>query len=108
MSIPVPVSQERQSVDQNQRQIARATLTLVENLIAFNEFVSGFTDQQLTDPPYGYTAEQIYSMRRYGETGAAWALIFSEGGTLAPADSDVFEEITRKSAGVIVYQPTGF
>lgn len=107
MSIPLPPSQERQSLDQNQKQIAKNLLTLVENLIAFNEFVKGIPSdpEALTEAPYGYTADQAYALRLWAEKAQAYADLFDDGGTF---DAGPFEELTRRSAGVIVFQPSGF
>lgn len=108
MSVPLPPTQERTNIDQNQRAIAREVLTVVSNLTAFNAWLATYTDEVLLAPPYNYTADEVYALRRWGETGAAWATIFEEGGSLTAGDSSVLEEATRKSAGVVVYQTVGY
>jgi hypothetical protein len=111
MGVPTytaPISPERANIDQNQKTIARTVLTVVANLTAFNAWLATYTDEVLLAEPYNYSADEVYALRRWGETGAVWADIFEEGGTLSAGDSSVLEEATRKSAGVVVYQTVNF
>ena len=107
MSIAAPPSQERASIEANQRQIARTLLPALENLTAFNSFIATFTDAQLAAEPYLYDPDEIYALRRFGELGAAYAAIFGAGGTMSAADGDLLDELTRKSAGAPVYVNQG-
>lgn len=107
MSFPTPPSQQRQSIDTNQRQIARTLLPALGNLTAFNAYIETFTDEELTAEPYLYTADEVYALRRFGELGAAYADIFGAGGTLSAADGALLAELTRQSAGAPVYVNQG-
>lgn len=107
MSVPVPPTFDRQNLDANQRTIARSLLTVVENLEGFNAFISTFAGAALEEPPYNYTADEAYALRRFAEVGAAYAALFEEGGTLSPADATLLGELTHKSAGAVVFSSTG-
>lgn len=103
----VPVTQERTNLDANQRAIARSLLTLVENLEGFNAFIATFAGASLEEPPYSYSADEAYALRRFAEVGAAYAAIFHAGGTLDAADATLLAELTHKSAGAVVFASTG-
>jgi hypothetical protein len=107
MSISVPASQQRQALDLNQKQIARTLLPALGNLEAFNNYIVTFSDEELAAEPYLYDPDEIYALRRFGETGAAYAAIFGAGGTMSAADGAVLAELTRQSAGAPVFVNQG-
>lgn len=107
MSIPVPPTFERTSLDGNQRTIARSLLTLVENLTSFEDFITTFQGANLEEPPYSYTADEAYALRRFAELGGLYARIFEDGGSLDVTEAALLGELTHKSAGAIVFTSSG-
>jgi hypothetical protein len=110
MSIPVPPSQQRQALDQNQKQIARTLLPCLQNLIGFNDFIvtipAGPPDA-LEAEPYLYTADEADAIRLWAQHATAYALLFAAGGVLATGDATALADLTRKSAGPPVYVNQG-
>ena len=87
--------------------IARSLLTVIENLEGFNDFITTFQGASLEEPPYAYTADEAYALRRFAELGALYAGIFVTGGALDAAEATVLGELTHKSAGAIVFTSSG-
>lgn len=113
MSVPAigaPPTQERMNVERNQQQIARNLLLLVENLIAFDEFIKGVPSdpEALLEPPYEFTEDEAYALRLWAEKGALYAALLGAGGTLSAADATQLEDLSRRSAGVMLFVNQGF
>jgi inactivated superfamily I helicase len=110
MSIAVPPSQQRLALDQNQRQIARTLLTALQNLPAFNDYITTISagpPDALEAEPYLYTAEEAYAIRLWAQHAALYAALFDQGGTLSAGDATALSDLTRKSAGPPVYVNQG-
>jgi len=110
MSIPVPPSQQRQSLDMNQKQIARTLLPCLQNLTGFYAYIvtiSAGPPDALEAEPYLYTADEAYAIRLWAQHAAAYATLFDAGGTLSAGEATALADLTRKSAGPPVYVNQG-
>ena len=110
MSAPLPISTpESQNIRNNQRMIARSLLAALESLTAFDDFIQTIPSdpEALLDPPYGFTTDEAYAVRLWAQHAAAYAALFDQGGTLAAGDAGALADLTRKSAGVMVYVNQG-
>ena len=103
----VPQTNERLSLDTNQRIIAKSLLTIVENLAGFDAFIATFAGTSLEEPPYEYTADEAYALRRFAELGALFAGIFDTGGSLSAEEATTLREVTHRSAGAVVFVNQG-
>jgi len=94
------MTQQRYQIDSNATGIASMLLSIRLNAEQFLSWTVSFTDAELLAAPYNYTADELYALRRFAETSAAYAAIQEAGGTMTPEDAALMVEIGTKYSGM--------
>lgn len=97
---PGMTTQQRYQIDGNAAGIASMLLSIRLNAEQFLKWTASFTDAELLAAPYNYTADEVYALRRFAETAAAYAAIQGAGGTMSPEDAALMVEIGTKYSGM--------
>src|SRR5262245_51484607 len=100
MSVPPVMTQQRYQMDANAVGIASVMQSFRLNAMQFKTWLDTFTDQQLQDPPYGYTVDETYALRLFAQLANQYALIGGDGGTMTATEATQLKELAARNAGM--------